>query len=260
MDPVSVAVRRAQAEPGAALGFDTMESKPQVADQLPPTAARIARGVGGWLKDSWDKGVLAHGPRGEGRIDFVGRRSVYRIGSEWRLMVEGRWFVGKPDAWTERVLGDVSYSPEWTLATLARTTDSTVARTRRIAGEEYIELTGVTTVDPALWDDNGGSYLRLEWLESPVKVRAWVDLDGRLRLARLRWEYEAGQREAALEQIRRHYGTGDATPHAPAGLGVGVHDEMSIALGDFGAAWTLDAFDPDDPRWDREPGQLAAGA
>ncbi len=84
MDRIAEAVRRAHAEPSAALGFDSMELKPHIADLLPPTAAQTLRGVGGWLKDSWDKGILAHGPRGEGRIDFAGRRSVYRLGSEWR--------------------------------------------------------------------------------------------------------------------------------------------------------------------------------
>ncbi len=197
--------------------------------------------------------MLKHGPRGAARIDFAGRRSVYRIGSQWRLMVEGRTFVGRPGAWMELVLGDVTHSPEWTLATLARRTESVVAEPRGIAGDAYVELTGVATVDPALWVDNGGPYLRLDWLESPVMVHAWVDCDGRLRLARLRWEYEAGQREAEREQIRRQYGSADATSQEPVGRGVGGHDEMSIALGDFEAAWTLDAFDPDDSLWDREP-------
>jgi hypothetical protein len=253
VDRVAEAVGRAQTEPSAALGFDSMESKPHVADQFPPAAARTLRGVGSWLKDSWDVRALERGPRGEGRIDFAGRRSVYRIGSEWRLTVEDRTFVGRPGAWTELRFGEVNYSPEWTLATVARTTDSVVVGSRRLAGEEYVELTGVATVDPALWVDNGGRYLRLEWLESPVMVRVWIDHDGRLRLARLRWEYGPGQREAEFEQVRRRYGSTSATSEEPRRGGLAGHNEVSIMLGEFGASWTLGAFDPDDAQRDREP-------
>jgi hypothetical protein len=87
-----------------------------------------------------------------------------------------------------------------------------------------------------------------------VAVREWGDSDARLRLARLRWEHRLGQRQAEFEQVHRQYGSADATPHEAAEPGGGGHDEMSIALGDFGAEWTLDLFDPDDTRWDREPG------
>lgn len=234
MDRIAEGVERAQRESSAALRFDSLESKPHVAHLLPPTVAQLSRCVGTWLKSSWEAFVLEHGPHGEGRIDFAHRRSVYKIGSEWRLMVEDRFFVGRPGTWTELALGHVDYGPEWALATLARTAGSEVVGTRRIADEQYVELTGVATVDPSLWIDNGGRYMRLEWLESPVTIRAWIDPRGRLRLARLQWG-------------------ADATPHLPTRRDVPVHEEMAIALGDFGAAWTLEAFDPDDARWAREP-------
>ena len=84
-------------------------------------------------------------------------------------------------------------------------------------------------------------------------VRVWIDHEGRLRLGRLRWEYGPGHREAEFEQVRRQYESTGAGPQEPTTLGVAGHDEVSIMLGDFGASWTLGAFDPDDYRWDREP-------
>ena len=69
--------------------------------------------------------------------------------------------------------------------------------------------------------------------------------------ARLRWEYAPGQREAQLDQMRRE--AGYEGPRAPESSGASGHDEVVIALGHFGTPWTLEPFDPDDPRWDREP-------
>lgn len=242
-------VRLAWAQSGAGLWFQPSQSHPHVADRWPAAAARLVRGVGERVKDGLDARALTRGTRGDGRIDFDGGRSIYRAFDDWYLLVGDRSFQGSPGAWTERHSLDASYSPEWALAVLSRTSDSATVRTRQIAGDTYHELTGVTTVDFALGPAIG-PFMSVPWLESPVGVRALIDEQGRLRLARLRWEYEPGQREAELDQARRQ--AGYEGPGVPS-VGVSGHDEMAIALGEFGASWALGAFDPDDSRWDREP-------
>jgi hypothetical protein len=249
-DRIADAVRLARAESSAGLGFQPTQLHLHVADQLPAAAGRLLRGVGGWIKEKADDRLLTRGTRGDGRIDFAGQRSIYRAFDEWYLLVDGRSFEGSPGAWTERHSLEVSYNPEWTLAVLSRTTGSTRVGTRQIAGDIYHELTGVTTVDFAQWPE-GEPFMSVPWLESSVGVRALVDEQGRLRLARLRWEYAPGQREAQFDQVRREAGGPDTV--APENLGMSGHDEVIIALGDFGTPWALEEFDPDDSRWDREP-------
>jgi hypothetical protein len=251
-DGIAEGVRLARAQSTAGLAYQPSQAHPNVADQFPGAAARFLRGVGGWIRDKTGERLLTHGTRGHGRIDFAGQRSVYRAFDEWYLFVDGRSFEGSPGAWTERHSLEVSYNPEWTLAVLSRTTGSSEVGTRKVAGDTYHELTATTTVDFADWPE-GEPFLSMPWLEPAVGVQALLDERGRLRLARLRWEYAPGQRAAQFDQVRRDAGHDEPLARRPEGLAVSGHDDVVIALGNFGAPWELEAFDPDDPRWDREP-------
>lgn len=212
-----------------------MRAHPDVAQRaFPGVGSSLLSRLGARVRRGVDLALLTRDARGVGRIDFAGQRSVYRIDDDWRLVIDGRSFAGQPDQWTELSFIDPSFSVEWTLAALARTTGSQAVQKREIKGERYTELVGITTPDPALWSDNGGRFAHLEWLDGPFEARCWLDPASRLRFGRL----QAG------------FGPSSPASHA----GFTGHQAAVIRLGGFGAAWTLDRFDPDDPRWDHEPG------
>jgi hypothetical protein len=113
-------------------------------------------------------------------------------------------------------------------------------------------LTGVVTVGVEQWPENA-PFMSGFGLESPVAVRALLDERGRLGLARLRRGYGPGQRGAEIDRVRREAGYEGPDVAVPDGALVSGHDEVVIALGEFGATWAVEPFDPDDPRREREP-------
>ena len=132
----------------------------------------------------------------DGQIDFEHDRSLYSVGSGWRLYSPGREYIGVPGHWESFPLDELNEDdPFWLLAIVAATVSATYAGKDRILGESLDRYTAradlaqaqasrglpVALPSHAIDPRPGESPLDV----SDLKLDLWFDAPGRIRRATL---------------------------------------------------------------------------